>query len=57
MLLPTASKKFKKDWHNYNQQRLQNWKEFCLKHGIIPVIMNTKDDPLEILNNALKKGR
>ena len=57
MLLPTSSKKFKKDWHNYNQQRLQNWKEFCLKHGIIPVIMNTKDDPLEILNNALKKGR
>lgn len=57
MLLPTASKKFKKDWHNYNQQRLQNWKEFCLKHYIIPVIMNTKDDPLEILNNALKKGR
>ena len=57
MLLPTASIKFKKDWHNYNQQRLQNWKEFCLKHGIIPVIMNTKDDPLEILNNALKKGR
>ena len=34
-----------------------NLKEFCLKHGIIPVIMNTKDDPLEILNNALKKGR
>lgn len=57
MILPTTSKKFKKSWQNFNHQKLQNWKEFCLKHGVIPVIMNTKDEPLEILNNVLKKGR
>ena len=57
MVLPTSSKKFKKEWQNYNQQRLQNWKEFCLKHGVVPVVMNTKDEPLEVLNNALKKGK
>lgn len=57
MILPTTSKKFQKSWQNFNQQKLQNWKEFCLKHGVIPVIMNTKDEPLEILNNVLKKGR
>lgn len=57
MILPTTSKKFKKSWQNFNQQKLQNWKDFCLKHGVIPVIMNTKDEPLEILNNVLKKGR
>lgn len=57
MILPTTSKKFKKSWQNFNHQKLQNWKEFCLKHGVIPVIMNTKDEPLEILNNVLKKGK
>ena len=57
MILPTTSKKFQKSWQNFNQQKLQKWKEFCLKHGVIPVIMNTKDEPLEILNNVLKKGR
>lgn len=57
MILPTTSKKFQKSWQNFNHQKLQNWKEFCLKHGVIPVIMNTKDEPLEILNNVLKKGR
>ena len=57
MILPTTSKKFKKSWQNFNHQKLQNWKEFCLKHGVIPVIMNTKDEPLKILNNVLKKGR
>lgn len=57
MILPTTSKKFQKSWQNFNQQKLQNWKDFCLKHGVIPVIMNTKDEPLEILNNVLKKGR
>lgn len=57
MILPTTSKKFQKSWQNFNQQKLQNWKDFCLKHGVIPVIMNTKDEPLEILNNVLKKGK
>lgn len=57
MILPTTSKKFQKSWQNFNQQKLQNWKDFCLKHGVIPVIMNTKDEPLELLNNVLKKGR
>ncbi len=57
MILPTTSKKFQKSWQNFNHQKLQNWKEFCLKHGVIPVIMNTKDEPLEILNNVLKKGK
>lgn len=57
MILPTTSKKFQKSWQNFNHQKLQNWKEFCLKHGVIPVIMNTKEEPLEILNNVLKKGK
>lgn len=57
MILSTTSKKFQKSWQNFNQQKLQNWKDFCLKHGVIPVIMNTKDEPLEILNNVLKKGK
>lgn len=57
MILPTTSKKFQKSWQNFNHQKLQNWKDFCLKHGVIPVIMNTKDEPLEILNNVLKKGK
>lgn len=53
-VFPTTSQRFKKKWREYNHQNEENWKKFCLKHGILPVLMNTKDEPLQILNAALK---
>lgn len=54
IVIPASSQKFKKAWRNYNQQNEKNWQNFCSKHGILPVLMNTNDEPLQILNSALK---
>ncbi len=58
MVLPSSSEKLKKEWLNYNQQKEKKWKDFCLQHCVYPVLMNTKDEPLQVLNAALKnKGK
>ena len=55
MELPTSSEHFKKAWKNYNNQHENRWQEFCIKHGILPVTMDTKADPLQTLNAVLGK--
>lgn len=58
MVLPSSSEKLKKEWLNYNQQKEKKWKDFCLQYCVYPVLMNTKDEPLQVLNAALKnKGK
>ena len=54
MLLPTSSHKFREKWKNYYTKQENDWKNFCLKHRILPVIMNTKDDYFQVLQKALK---
>lgn len=58
MNLPSSSENFKKEWRNYNEQQKSRWQEFCIKHGILPVVLDTKNDPLQVLNSvfARKKG-
>ena len=55
MTLPTSSSKFKKQWNDYHEQKIALWQEICQKHGIIPVILKTVDDPLYVLNNVFSK--
>jgi len=55
MELPTSSEAFKKAWKTYNNQHQNRWQDFCIQHGIIPVTMDSKADPLQILNAALSK--
>lgn len=55
MELPTSSEQFKKAWKNYNTQHKERWEDFCIKHGILPVVMETKNEPLQVLNAALGK--
>lgn len=52
MNLPSSSENFKKEWRNYQEQQKNRWQEFCLKHGILPVVLNTKNDPLTVLNSV-----
>ena len=50
----------KKEWKNYNNGLTNVWHDFCIKHGIMPVILDTKYEPLQVLNQtfALKgQGR
>ena len=55
MELPTSSEQFKKAWKNYNEQHTNRWQSFCIKHGILPVILDTRAEPLQVLNAALGK--
>lgn len=58
MTLPSSSENLKKEWKNYQDQHKKRWQEFCIKHGILPVILNTKNDPLLVLNSVFaQKGK
>ena len=60
MDLPSSSESLKKEWKNYNNGLTNVWHDFCIKHGIMPVILDTKYEPLQVLNQtfALKgQGR
>lgn len=51
MDLPSAAENFKKEWRNFNELHTTRWKDFCVKHGILPVIQDVKNDPLQTLNS------
>lgn len=48
--LPSSSNSFKKEWLEYNEAQKILWKNYCTKHGIFTAVMNTDDNPLEVLN-------
>ena len=50
MVLPTSSSKLKEEWKNRNESMQWRWQETCLKHGIMPYLMNVSDDPLQVLS-------
>ncbi len=54
MDLPSSSKNLQKEWKAYQEQKKTHWKDVCIKHGITPVIMNTKNDPLQVLRSVMK---
>ena len=50
MSLPSSSPAFKKEWRTYNEMNQNRWQDFCIKHGIMPVVLDTKTEPVQILN-------
>lgn len=54
MVLPTSSAKLREEWKNRNESMQWRWQETCLKHGITPVLMNTGDDPLQLLTSVFE---
>ena len=56
MPLPSSSEKFQKEWKKYNDSKLNHWTNVCKKHGVVPVVFNTKDEVLHILNSVFKKA-
>ena len=56
---PTLSKKFKKEWHDAEEKRRENFKDFCAKRGAFPIILSTEDDSVAVLSRFFqsKKSR
>ena len=50
MSLPSSSTAFQKEWRSYNEMNQNRWQDFCIKHGIMPVILDTKTEPIQVLN-------
>ena len=55
MNLPSSSESFKKEWRNYNSMNLNRWQDFCIKHGVMPVILDTKTEPVQILTQIFSQ--
>ena len=53
--LPSSSPAFKKEWRNYNEMNQNRWQDFCIKHGIMPVILDTKTEPVQVLNQIFAR--
>ncbi len=58
MTLPSSSSKFKKQWSDFMYANEQFWRDTCSKHGIVPVVLRTDDEPVRVLNSIFsRKGR
>ena len=55
MNLPSSSTAFKKEWRNYNEMNQTRWQDFCIKHGVMPVVLDTKTEPVQVLNQIFNR--
>lgn len=55
MSLPSSSPAFKKEWRSFNEMNQNRWQDFCIKHGIMPVILDTKTEPVQVLNQIFAR--
>lgn len=55
MALPSSSEAFKKEWRNYNSMNLNRWQDFCIKHGVMPVLLDTKTEPVQVLSQIFAR--
>ena len=55
MSLPSSSNTFKKAWRNYNEMNKNRWQDFCIKHGVMPVVLDTKTEPVHMLNQIFAR--
>lgn len=55
MNLPSSSVAFKKEWRNFNEMNQSRWQDFCIKHGVMPVILDTKTEPIQVLNQIFAR--
>lgn len=48
--LPTSSSSFRRKWFEDNRNRVDLWKEFCIRHGVCPLILSTTEDAVLVLS-------
>lgn len=59
LILPTNSSSFAQSWFEANRRRLDSWNDFCVKRGIVPLLISTKEDVVLALSRffASRKRR
>ena len=55
MQLSSSSPAFQKEWRNYHEMNQNRWQDFCIKHGIMPVVLDTKTEPVQVLNQIFAR--
>ncbi len=55
MNLPSSSLAFKKEWRDFNEMNLNRWQDFCIKHGVMPVVLDTKNEPVQVLSQIFAR--
>ena len=55
MTLPSSSPSFQKEWRSFNEMNQNRWQDFCIKHGIMPVALDTKTEPVQVLNQIFAR--
>ncbi len=55
MSLPSSTLTFKKEWRSYNEMNQNRWQDFCIKHGVMPVTLDTKTEPVQVLNQIFAR--
>ncbi len=55
MSLPSSSPVFKKEWRSYNEMNQNRWQDFCIKHGVMPVVLDTRTEPVQVLNQIFAR--
>ncbi|MCK9169619.1 MAG: DUF58 domain-containing protein [Treponema sp.] len=51
LVLPTSSSLFRNAWRTDNRQHMDRWQEDCRRHGVLPLLIATDDDPVRSLSN------
>jgi Uncharacterized conserved protein (some members contain a von Willebrand factor type A (vWA) domain) len=51
LVLPTLSSSFRNAWRTENRNNQANWQEQCIKHGVLPLVVGTDEDPARVLSN------
>lgn len=57
MHLPTTSSQLKKEWRLQNESNTKQWQTLCLKHGVVPIVFKTTDEPFQVLNAVFDRKR
>jgi uncharacterized protein (DUF58 family) len=51
LVLPTSSSLFRNAWRSDNRQHIVRWQEDCRRHGVLPFIVDTDEDPVRAFSN------
>ena len=49
-IFPTSSGVFRRAWRDAERERIEKWKEECIRCGGVPLELSTADDPVLVLS-------
>ena len=54
-IFPTSSRLFRSQWKEEGLMRAKRWQDACIRHGGVPLVISTSDDPLIELSSFFAK--